>query len=90
MRAVFQGGHIDCPPVGDMAGSITLLLQGAPELELCYTHQVEGERFQLDTRQLRAELGEDISLAEPEVVLWIRDYLQEQEGLLQEHKGMKA
>ena len=90
VKAVFQGGHIDCPPVGDMAGSITLLLQGAPELELCYTHQVEGERFQLDTRQLRAELGEDISLAEPEVVLWIRDYLQEQEGLLQEHKGMKA
>ena len=39
---------------------------------------------------LRAELGEAVSLAEPEVVLWVRDYLQEQETLLREHKGMKT
>lgn len=90
VTAVFQASHIDCPPVGDMAGSITLLLQGAPELELCYTHKMGEEQIGLDTRQLRGELGEAVSLAEPEVVLWVRDYLQEQETLLREHKGMKA
>ena len=34
VTAVFHASHIDCPPVGDMAGTITLLIQGAPELEL--------------------------------------------------------
>ena len=34
VTAVFVASHIDCPPVGDMAGTITLLIQGAPELEL--------------------------------------------------------
>ncbi len=90
VTARFGAAHIDCPPVGDMAGTITLLLQGAPEVELTYTHQVEERRFTLSTRELREELGEEISLAEPEVILWIRDYLQEQEALLRENKGMKA
>ena len=39
-------------------------------------------------QELRALLGPELSLAEPELVLWIRDYLQEQEALLQEQKGM--
>ncbi|WP_130869567.1 ATP-binding protein [Intestinimonas massiliensis (ex Afouda et al. 2020)] len=90
VKAVFQADHIDCPPVGDMAGSITLLLQGAPELELTYTHRAGEAQIGLATSQLRQELGDDISLAEPEVILWVRDYLQEQEALLRENKGMKA
>ena len=87
VRALFCAEHIDCPPVGDMAGTITLLIQGAPELELTYTHQVEERAFRLDTRQIRAELGEDVSPAEPEVILWLRDYLQEQEALLEKIGG---
>ena len=90
VKAVFRADHIDCPPVGDMPGSITLLLQGAPEVELTYTHRVGEARIGLATRQLREELGDGISLAEPEVILWVRDYLQEQEALLRDNKGMKA
>ena len=90
VKAVFRADHIDCPPVGDMPGSITLLLQGAPEVELTYTHRVGEARMGLATSQLREELGDGISLAEPEVILWVRDYLQEQEALLRDNKGMKA
>ncbi len=90
VTALFHPGHIDCPPVGDMAGTITLLLQGTPQLELHYIHTIDNHSFQLTTEDLRAQLGPEISLAEPEVILWIRDYLQEQETLLREHKGMKA
>ena len=90
VTALFRPAHIDCPPVGDMADTITLLLQGAPQLELHYTHAIEENAFHLTTEELRAQLGPEISLAEPEVILWIRDYLQEQEMLLRENKGMKA
>lgn len=90
VTARFCAGHIDCPPVGDMAGTITLLLQGAPQLELHYTYTVDGASFQLTTEEIRAQLGPEISLAEPEIILWLREYLQEQETLLREHKGMKA
>ena len=91
VEARFRAEHIDCPPVGDMAGTVTLLIQGAPELELSYVHRVGGAEFRLDTRQVRETLGEGISLAEPEVVLWLRDYIQEQErSLRDEKKGMNA
>ena len=88
VTAVFVASHIDCPPVGDMAGTITLLIQGAPDLELHYTHRRGDALARLDTEELRALLGPELSLAEPELILWIRDYLQEQEALLQEQKGM--
>lgn len=88
VTAVFAAGHIDCPPVGDMAGTVALLIQGAPELELHYQHR-RGERVsRLNTEELHTLLGPELSLAEPEILLWLRDYLQEQEALLQEQKGM--
>ncbi len=90
VTAVFLAGHIDCPPVGDMGTTITFLLQGTPDLHLCYRHRVGQRVFVLDTDQLHDQLGPDISLAEPEVILWIRDYLQEQELLLRENEEMKA
>ena len=69
VTAVFCPGHIDCPPVGDMAGTVTLLVQGAPELELAYHTDRRGGRLsRLDTGELRAVLGPEVSLAEPEVV----------------------
>ena len=84
VKALFRAEHIDCPPVGDMAGTIALLIQGAPELELTYVHRIGERSFRLDTREIRAELGAGISLAEPEIILWLKDYLQEQEALLRD------
>ena len=82
VTAVFHTDHIDCPPLGDMPSTLAFTLQGAPQVELVYTHRKDGRAFTLDTRHLRAELGEDISLAEPEVTLWIQEYLREQEEAL--------
>lgn len=90
VTAVFMAQHIDCPPVGDMGTTITFLLQGSPELHLCYHHRMGQRAFFLDTDQLHAQLGPGISLAEPEIILWIRDYLQEQEFLLRENEEMKT
>lgn len=79
VRAVFHTDHIDCPPVGDMGGTVSLLIQGAPAMELCYVRRTPAGAFTLDTRELRAQLGPDVPLTEPEVALWIRDYVREQE-----------
>ena len=88
VTAVFHRRHLDCPPLGDLAGTVALLIQGSPELDLHYRHTTPRGTAELSTGALRGILGPDISLAEPELVLWIRDYLQEQEALLQEQKGM--
>lgn len=79
VTARFQRGHLDCPPLGDMAGAVALLIQGSPDIELTYRHTTPKGEAALSTAELREILGGDVSLAEPEIFAWIQDYLTEQE-----------
>ncbi len=74
--AVFTTGHIDLAPLGDMAGSIGALIQCNPHIDFMYTVKCDGEEFCVDTRELKEVLG-DVSLSEPSVALWVKDYIAE-------------
>jgi len=63
----FRYSHIDRAPVGDMAATITTLIMGNPQIDFVYTHIINGEEFTLDTRELKAEMG-DLSLTNPVVI----------------------
>ena len=79
VTARFLRRHLDCPPLGDLAGTVALLIQGSPDMELTYRHTTPNGTAELSTGELREILGDDISLAEPEIFAWIQDYLTEQE-----------
>ena len=83
VTVLFHGSHIDCPPLGDLSGTVALLIQGAPNVEWTWTHTTPKGSYVLDTRQLREVLGPDVPLSEPAVALWIGEYLQEQEASIQ-------
>lgn len=80
LTARFQRRHLDCPPLGDLSGAVALLIQGSPDMELTYRHTTPKGEAALSTAELRDILGDDVSLAEPEVFAWIQDYLTEQEN----------
>lgn len=80
LTARFFRQHLDCPPLGDMAGAVALLIQGSPDMELTYRHTTPRGDAALSTAELRDILGQDVSLAEPEIFAWIQDYLTEQEN----------
>ena len=52
------------------------LIQCSPHLDFVFSLLGPGGRFTADTRQMRPLLGE-VSLGEPEVALWLREYLNE-------------
>ncbi len=88
VRAVFQWGHPDRQPLGDMAGTLLsfLLSQHAPEL--VYEHRVRTDLdpdhdgvFEFDTAAIRAEL-DGLSLNHPVVVQWLAEFLAEGETQL--------
>lgn len=83
VTALFYTDHLDCPPLGNLPQVVALLVQGSPETELTYRHITPGGQAELLTEALRQALGEEISLAEPEIFLWIQDYLKEQEAQLE-------
>ena len=73
-------GHIDRKPMGDMAETVTTLIEGNPDVDLVYTHKKDGRVYELDTREIRREL-EEIPLNNPQVVGLIRNNLLE--GLME-------
>ena len=77
VKATFDTKHIDMTPVGDMISTIEVLLQGHPEIDYFYEHKTPRFTVEMDTRELRAVLGE-ISLGEPEILAWVRGFLSEQ------------
>lgn len=82
VRAIFHTDNIDCPPLGDMASTVAMLIQGAPEVHFIYERAAGGGSFRLDTGEVREILGPDISLADVEIFLWIQEYIGELEGTL--------
>jgi nitrogen fixation/metabolism regulation signal transduction histidine kinase len=81
-HARFARKHIDFIPLGDMVETVKTLIQGSPDINFTYRHTTDSGEVTLDTASLREVLGEDISLAEPEILSWIGSYLTEQyEGI---------
>ncbi len=76
--ARFGKNHIDFVPLGDLPGTVVTLIQGSPDIHFVFTHKKEKGTVSLDTAQLKEVLGDDISLAEPEVLSWINENLREQ------------
>ncbi|RBP36415.1 ATP-binding protein [Garciella nitratireducens] len=77
VEASFQYDHIDRAPLGDMAETIESVLVSLENCELIYFHQFNEREFIFDTREIKKVLGEEISLWEPEVMQWIKEYIQE-------------
>lgn len=77
VTAQFYKKHIDFTPLGDVVESIVTLIQGHPDTDFLFRHQIGGKEIMLDTRQLREVLG-DVPLNSYEVIKWIREYLNEQ------------
>ena len=76
MTAVFTLSHIDRMPLGDINSTIHTLVTMHEECDFLYTFRFNEKEFSLDTREFREILG-DISFTEPEVSLYIKDYLRE-------------
>lgn len=76
VTAVFVLSHIDRMPLGDINGTIHTLVTMHEECDFFYTFRFNEKEFSLDTREFHEILG-DISFTEPEVSLYIKDYLRE-------------
>jgi hypothetical protein len=78
VTVTFDTKSIDCMPMGDIILTVCILIAGSPDRDFVFTDETEQRKVSLDTRELRAVLGEDISLAEPEIQAWMSEYLKEQ------------
>ncbi len=75
--ATFDTKSIDFTPVGDIVSTICILIAGSPEIDFRFEDNTPKGSVTLNTAELREVLG-GVSLAELEVQMWIKEYLEEQ------------
>lgn len=81
ISATFGYSHIDRQPLGDMAETMLGTVTSYENIDFVYSHKVNDKEFEFDTRQVREILG-GVSLNSPEVVLWLSEFLKENEAEL--------
>ncbi|MEG0853848.1 MAG: ATP-binding protein [Angelakisella sp.] len=76
VTAVFGLSSIDRMPLGDMAATMTALIQGNPHIDFVYLRCINGREMTADTRQFRQVL-EGVPLDTPDVIAFIGEYINE-------------
>ena len=74
VTATFGLGHIDRPPMGDVAGAWFSLVVMNPETDFLFTYDYDGQAFTFDTREVREAVA-PIPLNQMEISAWIKDCL---------------
>ncbi len=77
IKATAQKSHWDTPPVGNMPETVLTLIQTKDTIHWKFTFQSDLGLFILDTNEIKAIL-DDVSLTEPSILLWIKEYVTEQ------------
>ncbi len=75
--ASFNKKSIDYIPLGDIIDTFCTLIHGADNIDFEFSHIIEDYEVALSTRDMREMLGDDIPLSSPEVLMWVREYLEE-------------
>ncbi|MBW1773055.1 MAG: ATP-binding protein [Deltaproteobacteria bacterium] len=76
VMATFRLDHIDLAPMGNIAGALTTLIMGNPEVEFLYTHEVGDEDLIIDTREIKNEL-DGLTINDPHVIKYLADMIRE-------------
>ncbi len=74
VEATFQLSHVDRAPLGDLAGTVLVLVAANPEVTFCYRHVVDGREFEFDGEAYREALG-TLSPQHPSALRWLRGAL---------------
>ncbi len=86
VRASIQKDHIDAPPMGDLGEMIMYVIQADENVDLEFYYTTDNGNFEFLSEQVRQEL-DGVSLLEPEILLWIKEYINE--GVMHAKEGME-
>jgi len=76
VKAVFGYHHIDRLPLGDMAGTMTLLIGANPKIRFIYNHNTPLSEFEFDTEEVNEELGK-VPINHPDILKALKEMIEE-------------
>ena len=76
LKVTFELNHIDRQPLGDIIGTLVILIAGNSFVDFLYKHRHNDHQFSLDTRIIRKEI-DDLPINHPEILKYIRDVIDD-------------
>jgi len=76
VTAEFGLSHFDRPVMGDLTGTLLLLICSVGNIEYVFHHQTPTGNFKLDTREIRQILG-NVPVSNPEIRTFLKEMIQE-------------
>jgi len=76
LTAVFIHDNLDRPSLGDIAGTVVLLVGANPDISFIYRHRTDNGEYVFDTNEVN-EVLEGVSISEPEVLRYLKEMINE-------------
>lgn len=77
VTATFKKSHIDTPPVGDVKDTLFTTIVGTDQCNIDITYTTDNGTFNISINEIKQEIGDDIPLTHPEVIKFLRDYINQ-------------
>lgn len=74
VEGIWDSGHIDAIPLGNIGESVALVIQRMPELEFTFSLRIQDELKEFKSLEVK-EAIHPLSLAEVEIIAWIETYI---------------
>jgi hypothetical protein len=84
VKAIFGYDHLDRPVLGDMAGTMTLLIGANPQIRFIYNHNTSLSEFEFDTNEVKEELGK-VPINHPDILKALRELIEENLEMIEAH-----
>ena len=72
----FRHSHWDRPPMGDLPGTLVMLLSGHEDIHFVITYRTDEDEFVLDTDELREALG-GMPMGDVRVMQMVKEMIEE-------------
>jgi len=76
LTASFSHKHLDRPVLGDIAGTMTLLIGANPQIRFLYIHRTPLSDFEFDTKEVLVEL-EGTPINHPDILKALKEMIEE-------------
>lgn len=76
LKAVFEHDNWDRPSLGDIVGTVVLLVGANPNMHFVYRHKTDTGEYVFDTKEV-VEVLDGVPINEPEVLSYLKEMINE-------------
>ncbi|MBQ7245526.1 MAG: sensor histidine kinase [Firmicutes bacterium] len=76
LKASVRRDNIDVPPMGDLGEMMMQCIMADEKIDFDFSYKTDRDEFCFSTKEIKREL-DGVSLLEPEILIWIKSYINE-------------